>query len=67
MKKRLLCLLLILSMVFSMLPVTVLSAEGSTPANAFADVKQGDWFYDAVQYASLNGFFNGTSNPVCLI
>ena len=61
MKKRLLCLLLILSMVFSMLPVTALSAESSTPANAFADVKQGDWFYDAVQYASLNGFFNGTS------
>ena len=31
------------------------------PANPFADVKESDWFYHAVQYAKANGFFSGTS------
>ena len=28
----------------------------------FTDVKETDWFYDAVAYAYTNGLFNGTSN-----
>ncbi len=27
----------------------------------FTDVKEGAWYYDAVQYAAQNGLFNGTS------
>ena len=27
----------------------------------FTDVREGDWFYDAVAYAYTNGLFNGTS------
>lgn len=30
-------------------------------ANPFNDVKESDWFYDAVRYASENGLFNGTT------
>ncbi len=29
--------------------------------NPFTDVKTGDWYYDAVKYASQNGLFNGTT------
>ena len=31
------------------------------PAITFADVKKGDWYYDAVVYASVNGLFTGVS------
>ena len=31
------------------------------PAINFADVKKGDWYYDAVVYASVNGLFSGVS------
>ena len=63
MKKRLISLLLVFPMVLTMLPVTALAApanEGtsSDTANPFTDVKETDWFYDAVQYARINGFFN---------
>ena len=33
-----------------------------TWTNPFNDVKQNDWFYSAVQYASQNGVMNGTAN-----
>ncbi len=29
--------------------------------NPFKDVKENDWFYDGVKFASRNGLFNGTS------
>ena len=75
MKKRLLSLLLALSMLLSLLPAPVLAAErtsgsasasGSSAAsgvsaNPFTDVKEGSWYYDAVQYVRVNGIFNGTS------
>ena len=74
MKKRLLSLLLALSMLLSLLPAPVLAAErtsgnaaagsGTTSgvsANPFTDVKEGSWYYDAVQYVRVNGIFNGTS------
>ena len=66
MKKRLLSLLLVLCMVLSLVPTTAFAVEEKvqTPSatNPFADVKEGDWCYDAVQYARMNGFFNGTSS-----
>ena len=66
MKKRLISLFLVFAMMLTMFPATALAAPvtGSTNANTtnpFTDVKKGDWYYDAVQYARVNGFFNGTS------
>ena len=66
MKKRLISLLLVFAMVLTMLPATALAAPANKgtsadTANPFTDVKETDWFYDAVQYARINGFFNGTS------
>lgn len=77
MKKRIISLLLVFTMLFSLLPASALAAQtGSTgtqssqstatqqttaKAASFADVKETDWFYAAVQYAAANGFFSGTS------
>ena len=66
MKKRLISLLLVFAMVLSMLPVTAFAASGEKDAsvslaNPFTDVKETDWFYDAVQYARVNNLFKGTS------
>jgi uncharacterized repeat protein (TIGR02543 family) len=45
--------------------LTVTIEDGEPPlgawTNPFADVKESDWFYGDVQYAYLNGLFNGTS------
>ena len=66
--KRLLSLFLALVMLLSLVPATVLSAavNGNKVSyelsNPFTDVKEDDWFYDAVQYARINGFFRGTSD-----
>lgn len=59
MKRRLMSLLLVFVTVLSLLPVQVFAAD---PANPFWDVPQGSWYYDAVQYARVNGFFYGTSD-----
>ena len=65
MRKRLVSLLLVLCMVLTLVPTTAFAVEEKvqTPSatNPFTDVKEGDWCYDAVQYARMNGFFNGTS------
>lgn len=60
-------------MLFTLLPsqAIIVSAENipsaplTTPEepqreNPFADVPEGSWYYDAVLYAFINGFFNGT-------
>ena len=68
MKKRIISLLLVLSTLLSMLPMSVLAADGQSGEkavsleNPFVDVKDSDWFYDAVQYVRINGIFNGTSH-----
>ncbi len=64
--KKIISFLLAFSMILSFIPTAVfadslgneVSVEQSNP---FTDVKEDDWFYDAVQYARINGFFNGTS------
>lgn len=72
MKKRLISLLLVLSMALSMFPVTALAATNPLKTlsakertdlleNPFKDVAEEDWCFDAVQYARINGFFNGTT------
>jgi len=72
MKKRLLSLLLVCSMLLSLLPVSAFATEtqGAAPtvdlANPFTDVKESDWFYDAVQYARVNNIFSGTGAATAL-
>ena len=52
-------------MLFSLVPTAAFAVtdDGNTVelTNPFKDVKETDWCYDAVQYARMNGFFNGTS------
>ncbi|MBR0326894.1 MAG: S-layer homology domain-containing protein, partial [Clostridia bacterium] len=62
--KRFLSLLIALSMLLSIVPVTAFASSDSKSilVNPFDDVKDGDWFYDAVQYARINGFFRGTTD-----
>lgn len=59
MKKRIISLLLVVSMVLSLLPVSALAAGTKDTAadSPFTDVKPGDWCYDAVLYAKANGLF----------
>ena len=53
-------------MLVTLMPGQAFAANGSSgqtaqQKNPFSDVKTSDWFYDAVQYARVNGFFSGTS------
>ena len=57
--KRFLNMLLTLCMLLSLLPSTVFAANSNVP---FTDVKETDWFYDAVGYAYENGMMSGTGN-----
>lgn len=54
--KKLLCAGLAL-LLAALCPVASLAAW----ANPFRDVKPGDWYYSAVEYASTTGLFNGTA------
>ena len=68
MKKRLLSILLIAAMLLTMLPVSALAqtttAQTAQDTNPFTDVKKSDWYYTAVQYARVNGFFGGVSKTL---
>lgn len=75
MKKRLIAILLLMTMLFTQLiPTEVVAAVGNqlntaidtskekdSLENPFMDVQKGSWYYDAVQYARINKFFSGTS------
>ncbi|MBQ3256298.1 MAG: S-layer homology domain-containing protein [Oscillospiraceae bacterium] len=73
MKHRILSFLLAMVMLCSLLPVNVLAAEekptptvAPTPTptpitNPFEDVKDSDWFYEAVLWAVENGITAGTA------
>ena len=58
MKKRILSLLMALVMVLSVMTVAAMAKGVQT----FADVKESDWFYDAVCYVTDNGLMNGTGS-----
>ena len=73
MKKRFISVFLLVAMLFTMLPMEVFAVlnesmktsvntvqEKINFENPFADVKEGSWYYDAVQYSRINGFFSGT-------
>lgn len=73
MRKRILSMILVLCMLCSLLPVQAIAAatqqarEARAAAtqeqlrNPFADVRESDWYYEAVQYARVNSLFSGTS------
>ncbi len=56
--KRLIAVLLTLSILMTLLPVSALGAG----RGGFRDVSDGDWFSDAVDYVVSHGIFNGTSD-----
>lgn len=58
MKRKLLSFLLAVVMIFSLLPAQAFAGGTAGP---FRDVREGDWYYDAVEYVRVNGIFNGTS------
>ncbi len=69
MKKRVLSWLLLFCMLTSLIPASVISVIAEDVRNAvemnvnpFQDVKKDDWYYDAVQYVRLNGFFTGVTD-----
>lgn len=67
MKRRLVSMLLVLSMVFTLLPVQAFAAGAGNSVdtgNPFQDVQPDSWYYDAVQYVRINGLFNGMSQTV---
>lgn len=57
--KRFLSMFLTLCMLLSSFPSTVFAANSNVP---FTDVKETDWFYDAVGYVYENGLMSGTEN-----
>ena len=57
--KRIVSFLLSLCLICGLLPNFALA---SNAGNVFRDVKQSDWFYDAVQYVYDNGLMNGTES-----
>lgn len=74
MKKRIISIFLLVSMLFTMLPSEAMFALADNLdvaansvqhkmkiENPFVDVREGSWYFDAVQYSRINGFFKGTS------
>ncbi len=59
MKKKLISLLLVCTLVLGMIPGAALAADTGSP---FKDVKTTDWFFDAVQYAYDHDLMSGTGN-----
>lgn len=71
--KRLISLLLLIAIIFTGIPIYALAQEAEAsdlvtqiPSETkietpFTDVNEGDWFYDAVNYAYGNGIFDGTA------
>lgn len=63
MKRRVVSLLLSFAILFTLLPVQAFAVDrirSSDTDNPFRDVEKRDWYYDAVQYVRINGFFYGT-------
>jgi len=68
MTKKIMSFFLVLCMILNMVPATAYTASGDgreimllSNKTLFSDVKEKDWFYDAVQYVYENGLFSGTS------
>ncbi|BES64381.1 hypothetical protein SANA_08200 [Gottschalkiaceae bacterium SANA] len=58
MKKRIVCILLCLSMLLNMIPFSAFALDNQRE-ELFNDVNQNDWFYDSILYAVENEFFSG--------
>lgn len=56
----------IVSFTLDHLSVYVIGQDVKSDENLFTDVKTGDWFCDAVQYANKNGLMKGTSEKPML-
>lgn len=61
MRKRLISMLLLVCITFSMIPTAAFATEGEFQ-NPFDDVSKTDWFYDSVMYVIQNKIFDGTGD-----
>lgn len=69
--RRLLALVLDIAIVLALIPAQALAAnagqqtgggpDNQTSSHIFTDVREGDWFFDAVEYVVDHGLFQGTS------
>lgn len=63
MKKRLLSMILVLSMMITLLPTQAFATlSQNSEDHPFSDVPQGSWYEEAVKYVYKNGLFTGTSS-----
>lgn len=73
MKKRIISMIIVMSLIIGMLPVQVFATDPTnvtsttetaiedTYVNAFEDVEDGDWYYDSIKYVVSRDLFSGMS------
>ena len=82
MMKRLISVVILLSMILALVPANVMATESMAAAsktvdaasagvsaessNPFTDVSESDWFYDSVRYVLDNGIFTGSGDNTFL-
>ena len=63
MKKRIISMVLAVTMLLGMLPTAVFATDDrESSALPFTDVKPRDWYHDHVSYVWENGLFNGMTD-----
>jgi len=60
--KRFISILLLAMMLLTAVPFSSFSISAADKALPFTDVKETDWFYEAVDYTYANGIFKGTNS-----
>ncbi|MBE6686726.1 MAG: DUF4838 domain-containing protein [Ruminococcaceae bacterium] len=60
--KRFISILLLAMMLLTAVPFSSFSASAAEETLPFTDVKETDWFYEAVDYTYANGIFKGTNS-----
>lgn len=61
MKKRILSLLLAACLVFGLMSVPALAADGSADYRTFTDMDSAAWYYSYAKYCCIEGIMSGTS------
>jgi len=60
--KRFISILLLAMMLLTAVPFSSFSVSAAEETLPFTDVKETDWFYEAVDYTYANGIFKGTNS-----
>lgn len=65
MNRRILCVLLCLSVLVNMAPLSSFAKEQNN-VSTFKDVSQNDWYYESIKYAVENNIFSGINKDTFL-